>query len=332
MPPGSRADFGVAPEGKHPSGGHGATDSDAGDGGSAEEASATVQPPPTGWLALVGGRGVFGQTFDETTWTTRSVAREDLYAVTCATELSGWVAGANGYVAHTFDSGASFSVETTPFTATLRAIQFSNQELGVVAGDGGALALTKDGGAHWVAQDTGTSHALRGVTMSPVAHLILAVGDAGTLVESRDSGATWLVSSLPGAGNLRAVAADEAASVILAVDDEGHVFSTHEGPSAFERVATAPTALDAVALGPDAALAVAVGSNGTALAAREGGSWDALSTGTSADLHAALIVSRGERIYLGGDRGTLITSLDRGAHFSRVPLSTSAAIYALDDF
>ena len=58
------------------------------------------------------------------------------------------------------------------------------------------------------------------------------------------------------------------------------------------------------------------------------GDWSRLQTGTSSRLRAALA---GSRLYLAGDSGTLLTSLDNGAHWSPIDLATRADFYGLED-
>jgi photosystem II stability/assembly factor-like uncharacterized protein len=288
------------------------------------------KPAPGGWMALVAGSGIFGQAYDHIPWSTSVVASVDLFAVSCVTNVSGWVAGAGGYVAHTADGGWSFSIQTTPFTSDLRAINFASDTLGVVAGDGGSLALTPDGGLHWVAEPSATTAALRGAVIALGANTIVVVGDAASLVVSNDLGVTWHTSTILGAKNLHGVTADTAAKLVLAVDDAGQIWSSADAASSFTLVATAPQALDAVALSQDDSVAVAVGAGGTAWARFGTGSFAPLTTGTTANLHAAIVDTKKPALYVAGDNGTLRESVDDGAHFSSVALAIATPIYALD--
>jgi photosystem II stability/assembly factor-like uncharacterized protein len=94
--------------------------------------------------------------------------------------------------------------------------------------------------------------------------------------------------------------------------------------------ATAPAALDAIALSSDDSEALAVGAGGTAFARFGTGSFTTLATGSTENLHAAIIPSSNPDLYIAGDNGTLLTSADEGAHWTVVPLSISTPIYALD--
>lgn len=285
--------------------------------------------PSKGWAAFTASDGVFGQTFGDDPWTIQSVATGDLYAVSCVTNASGWVAGARGFVAHTADGGKSFQVEQVPFSSDLRALSFADESLGVVAGDGGALAVTHDGGAHWLARTSGTGASLRGTAVVASVGLILAVGDGGALLTSHDAGDTWQLGTITGAADLHAVTASPRATEILAVDDRGDIWSSTDMARSFTRVFAAPGALDGVQMLATGD-AIAVGAGGTAVARLGGSPWSLLSTGTKADLHAGVLVPEDGSIYVAGEGGTLLESDDRGAHFAPVRLMMTAPIYAVD--
>jgi photosystem II stability/assembly factor-like uncharacterized protein len=273
---------------------------------------------------------VFGQTFGDDPWSVRTVTSGDLYVVSCVTRSSGWVAGANGFVAHTADGGQTFVTQTTPFSSALRALSFADESLGVVAGDGGALAVTRDGGVHWTAAMSGTRATLRAAAAAATGSgLLLVVGDGGILEVSRDGGSTWQAGSIAGATNLHGVAIAPGATEILAVDDGGAVWSSADGARSFVHAFNAPAALDGVQMLPTGE-AIAVGARGTAVARLGGPAWSVLSTGTTVDLHAGAISPEDGRLYVAGDGGTLLESDDRGAHFSPVPLMMTAPIFDID--
>src|SRR5580693_4354172 len=106
-------------------------------------------PPPVRWRAAVGKAGAFAQTFDDVSWVTRSIAAQDLYAVTCVGNDDGWAVGAAGAVTHTLDGGRTWNWQDAHTTSALRAIRFGSATLGLLAGDSGMLAVTHDGGGTW---------------------------------------------------------------------------------------------------------------------------------------------------------------------------------------
>ncbi len=302
-------------------------------------ASACKNSSPSGdggssaWVAAVGAQGAFVQTFDDVSWTARDIGAHDLYAVTCVGNLDGWAAGAGGVVAHTTDGGQTWTSQDARTTVALRAIRFASAAVGVVAGDAGTLAVTTDAGATWRTVAPLTAVSLRGAAVASSAGLMLAVGDGGVVLRSVDEGASFALTSIPGAGDLRSVTSDPEAHSILAVDSNGSVWASTDAGEHFAREASAGASLDAVALSDDGTFAIAAGAHGTVLERGEDGTWQHVAAGTTADLHAAVIVGEGadSRHYVAGESGALLRSADRGASWSQVPTSSDAALYSLDD-
>ena len=158
---------------------------------------------------------------------------------------------------------------------------------------------------------------------------MIVVGDGGVVLRSADEGASFALSSIAGAGDLRSVASDSDAHLVLAVDG-GAVWASTDGGQHFARETTAGAPLEAVALSDDGTLAIAAGAHGTVLERSADAMWRSVPSGTTADLHAAVIVE-GSRHYVAGESGTLLESADRGTTWSRVTTSSRAALYSLDD-
>jgi photosystem II stability/assembly factor-like uncharacterized protein len=272
------------------------------------------------------------QTFDDASWTARTITMRDLHAVTCVGNYDGWAAGDGGIVAHTTDGGQSWTWQNVHTSVTLRSIKFGTSTLGLVAGDVGTLALSRDAGSTWSTLPVLTVVSLRGVAIAPDAGVMLAVGDGGVVLRSGDIGETWTGLTISGAGDLRGVATDPGAHRVLAVDSSGYVWSSTDGGVHFAAEASAGAPLDAVAMTDDGGLAVAAGARGTVLERLADATWHPVRSGTTADLHAALITGdSGSHHYVAGDSGMLLRSSDSGVTFSRVALATRANLYGLDD-
>jgi photosystem II stability/assembly factor-like uncharacterized protein len=293
----------------------------SGDGGS---------PPPGGWVAAVGAQGEFVQTFDDMSWSARSLGARDLLAVACVGNLDGWAAGAGGLVAHTMDGGRTWTQQDAHTSASLRAVRFASVGTGVVAGDAGTLAVTNDAGTRWTTIAPLTSATLRSAAVAANVGVMIVVGDNGVVLRSVDEGASFALGSIAGAGDLRGVASDADGHLVLAVDSLGAVWASRDAGEHFARETTAAAPLDAVALSDDATLAVAAGAHGTVVERGSDATWRPVASGTTADLHAAVIVE-GTRHYVAGESGTLLESVDRGTSWSRVATSSGAALYGLDD-
>jgi photosystem II stability/assembly factor-like uncharacterized protein len=124
------------------------------------------------------------------------------------------------------------------------------------------------------------------------------------------------------------VATTPDATEVLAVDDAGAIWSSTDGARSFVRAFVASAGLDSVQMQPTGD-AIAVGLAGTAVARLGGSVWSAVSTGTTVELHAGVIVPQGGSLYVAGENGTLLESDDKGAHFSVVPLMMTAPIFSL---
>jgi photosystem II stability/assembly factor-like uncharacterized protein len=119
---------------------------------------------------------------------------------------------------------------------------------------------------------------------------------------------------------------------VLAVDGSGTVWSSADGGIHFASEASAGAPLNAVSMSDDGARAIVAGSHGTVLERAVDASWRSVPSGTTADLHAALITGdSGSHHYVAGDSGTLLRSFDSGVSFSQVAIATRATLYGLDD-
>jgi photosystem II stability/assembly factor-like uncharacterized protein len=289
--------------------------------------------PPSGWRAVVGSSGFFGQTFDDVAWNHKTLRTESLYAVACFGNLTGWATGDDGTIGHTTDGGATWTWQSSGVTGKkLFALRFVDTTHGVAGGEGGALVATSDGGTTWRKVDgLGSLTTWRGAAAAADVRTLFVVGDAGALVRSTDAGATWanVLGSGLGTQDLRAVASDPGAHLVLVTDAAGEVWSSTDRGVTFHLETTAGAPLEAVSISESGGSAIAAGAHGTAIARSESGAWQPIDVGTKVDLHAALIA--GDATYLAGDEGTLVTTRDASAHWTTVPLGTKATLYGLED-
>jgi photosystem II stability/assembly factor-like uncharacterized protein len=289
--------------------------------------STTVQ-----WRAAVGAGGTLVQTFDDRTWTRRSVAvasgvAPDLFGVACVGNLNGWAAGAGGAIAHTTDGGQTWGAQDSRTTATLRAIRFGDALHGAAVGDVGTLLVTSDGGGTWRSVSTGFGGSLRGVVYAGA--LVVAAGDGGMLLVSSDAGMTFARRTVDGAGDFHGIASDPGAHLVVAVDAKGGAWASSDGAHGFAREAIVGAALDAIAIRDDGAIAIAAGASGTVLARDAAGAWHAAKTGTTRNLHAALVEATG--VYVAGDDGAILEAVDPSGGWSTIDTGTHAALWALED-
>jgi photosystem II stability/assembly factor-like uncharacterized protein len=286
-----------------------------------------------GWNSVVGGAGLFAQSFDDTPWEVRaSGTQAPLFSVSCASGTEGWVAGAGGLVSHTQDGGRSWATQQSGVDADLYAIRFGSLADGVVAGAGGALAATHDGGATWTTHSLPTTSSLRGAAYVGGPSVVVVVGDGGVVLRSTDGASTWTSRTLDATANLRAAASDAAGHALYAVDDRGQVWSSADAGATFALETTTTTPLAAVDVSNDGTFALAVGAEGAAFVRRNAQTWAPASVPSSVDLHAALVTGNDSLLYVAGDLGTLFASKDGGGSWILEALGTTAPLYGLDDF
>ncbi|MGY2290069.1 WD40/YVTN/BNR-like repeat-containing protein [Pseudomonas sp. SDO528_S397] len=189
----------------------------------------------------------------------------------------------------------------------------------VAVGEQGLIVLSDDNGQHWRQASVPTSVSLTSVTFASASHG-WAVGHAGVVLHTRDGGEHWalqLDGKQAAQRVLDAVPADDSRQLKTA---QGFVADGADKPwlavqFSNEREGTV------------------VGAFGLILHTRDGGatwqSWvDRLPNPAGNHLYA--IAVQGARLYIAGEQGTLWTSADGGARFTRLPSPYDGSFFALD--
>jgi len=287
---------------------------------------------PSGWRAAVGGGGLVLQTYDDQTWSARTVAPVDLYGVTCVSTLVGWAVGANGTIAHTTDGGSTWSMQDSHLSASLRAVRFADAQHGVVVGDGGALAFTSDG-ATWTPVSASSDDLTSVAATSAGVFYVTTAG--GSLLRSTDWGATYTTTLTMGSTVVSALTAAAATTTLVIVGDMlGHLWTSADGET-FTVEGTMMAPVTSISLAGEwgqsgswsSITALAVGEQGLIESRDAYGSWKPMASGTSANLHAVLVT--GTYGYAAGDDGTLLRF--DGSTWTGVTTQTTAALWSLDD-
>lgn len=117
------------------------------------------------------------------------VTREHLFAVE-ARDGHAWVAGFEGIIMHTANSGASWEQQTSPVNEDLYDISFVNSTTGWITGKKGVVLHTRDGGKNWTAQASGTDQRLFDACFIDD-QTGWIVGTMGTILHTTDGGVTW---------------------------------------------------------------------------------------------------------------------------------------------
>ncbi|MHA6577971.1 WD40/YVTN/BNR-like repeat-containing protein [Pseudomonas yamanorum] len=209
---------------------------------------------------------------------------------------------------------------TAPTQAVLIDIAQAGKRL-VAVGEQGLILLSDDSGQHWRQAPVPTSASLTSVSFA-TASQGWAVGHAGVIVHTVDGGETWhlqLDGKVAAQLVLDAVQASPGASARQLKVAQGFVADGADKPwlavhFSNEREGTV------------------VGAFGLILHTEDGGvswqSWvDRLDNPAGNHLYA--IVAQGTRMFIAGEQGTLWTSADGGAHFTRLPSPYDGSFFTL---
>lgn len=200
----------------------------------------------------------------------------------------------------------------------------------VAVGERGIIILSDDGGASWRQAKVPVSVTLAAVQF-PTPAEGWAVGHYGVILHSRDGGESW-TRQLDGVQAAQRMLDDARAQGRTAASAAG------AGPTA----AYLAEAQRLVADGPDkpflalhfsdARNGIVVGAYNLAFRTRDGGaSWTPISQrlDNPRGKHMYAVEARGNEVYIAGEQGLLLRSLDGGEHFERVELPYKGSFFAL---
>ncbi len=200
--------------------------------------------------------------------------------------------GYSGLLYRSQDGGLSWQRIPLPTSSSLYSVSLTKQAA-VIVGSAGIAFFSNDLGKTWTSVPTGTA-SLFGVTIYeqyyPKQNNIIAVGTGNTIVYSVNNGKTWKKPSYPsGSSTLYAVSLKD--SVGFAVGSGGTVYRT----------------------------------------LKAGVLWNALSVGVTKTLYSVCQSSSSSRakVIIGGSRGLLLISLNRGTSWKQIQLNTTSDILSV---
>lgn len=80
-------------------------------------------------------------------------------------QVTGWIVGDDGLVAHTADGGANWTASDAEIDLDLLAVHFVSQDIGLAVGTNGVIQRSEDGGLSWSAVANPTKQELHSVTL-----------------------------------------------------------------------------------------------------------------------------------------------------------------------
>ncbi|HZF00149.1 MAG TPA: YCF48-related protein [Planctomycetota bacterium] len=268
----------------------------------------------TGWI--VGNAGVIYRIRNASTtpaWDTQtSGTAEDLYDVFFTDPSNGYAVGNNGVVVKTGNGGVTWTVKSGPAvnpTPTFNAVDFTfNAAVGLAVGNNGTLVRSLDGGLTWSTFNTGIGPA------NLTAVSIPRQGSTTVAFVGSDTGAIFFNTNLQGPGTWTAATSGAFPTAIKALlfpkSDTAGLVTGAAGN--YARLTYTP----AVVTPPTAAtLAIAT----QALVPAPGGT-----------NYAAACDASGNNLYIAGDGGYVVKSIDGGATWAAVvPAAPNVSIRAL---
>ncbi len=138
----------------------------------------------------VGATGyITATTNGGTSWTTTRGSSRNLYGVYVASRTRAWAVGDAGTIITTSNTFTSWTSQSSPTSAPLRTVSFSDTLNGYIMGDNGTVLKTTDGGATWsLAQSpASTLNAMKFIS----ANEGWVVGDSGKIFTTTTGGAQW---------------------------------------------------------------------------------------------------------------------------------------------
>jgi len=201
-----------------------------------------------------------------------------------------WLAGEDGTLLRSLDSGATWSPVTTGVTASLRAIHQPSSSNYWIAGDGGTVIVSLDGGTSWLPRGVPQPADLTAI-FSRSSGVAYAIGSDGSIFRSDNVGEDWEIQS-----------SGTSADLLSGICPLGGATNT----------------------------AIVGGVGGVLLKTTDGGeTWAPRSSGTSADIRGFTTGSAGVIVAVCAD-GVILQSADTGETWEEVDTPLSADIYAID--
>jgi photosystem II stability/assembly factor-like uncharacterized protein len=175
---------------------------------------------------------------------------------------------------------------------------------------------------------------LKGGIPLPDGKAMLAWGSDGTVLRSED-GLAWTHVPADGIDDLAAIGTDASGQTLVAVGEKGAILRSRDGGRSFQAAKndTRDVDLRAVAWHPHTGAWIAAGTAGRVLRSTdEGLSWRPVSTGTSYDLHTAIVDARTGHLLIGGEEATLGISTDGGINWTLTKVDMPDPVAAILKF
>lgn len=121
-------------------------------------------------------------------------AGNSLRSVFFPNDSIGWIAGSDGFITKTSDSGVTWNQQISNTANTLKSIYFISDNKGWIVGESGKILYTNNGGANWTSQNSGTLQNLNSIYFLND-NMGWIGGDNGTILLTTNGGIRWFSKS-----------------------------------------------------------------------------------------------------------------------------------------
>lgn len=279
----------------------------------------------------------------QTNWkVNRAKGNGDLIAVFFTSAEKGWVAGDDGYLAWTADSGRSWTKQDIGTTENINEIYFRNDDNGYLVA-GKKMFITKDGGRNWqeikIYKPSDFRNSApeflsirfadkkRGIVIGSVLNKQERVIDS-LVMRTEDGGETWQRVFVPSKKELYHL--DFVGSTLCwIVGDDGLILVSYNGGVSFQPQKSGTT-MDLYNVDfRDAKEGYIVGSKGTILRTENGGeTWESILTEFPMTFMRVDFADDKNGVIVGYD-GTILRSTDKGKTWTKKISGTKDHLYGL---
>ena len=232
-----------------------------------------------------------------------------------------WVAGDNGTILMTSNTGANWIQQPSGTNNNLNSIQFVNPLRGFAAGNNGTILHTTDGGVTWISSNSGTIQDLLAVCFdyyvwSDSAYSLYALGKNGTILRTTNYGQSWIAQSGGTSNDLHEFYPFDWGSGWIA-GSGGTILKTVNSGANWVPVTSGTSqqlnSIQSIYQNGNMFGAIATGNNGTIVRSNTNGiTWFPIASGTANNLNR-MSYQYLNNIWTAGNNGTLLKSSDIGA-------------------
>lgn len=287
-----------------------------------------------GWVAAGGGfwdPKIFYTNNGGDDWIEAKDGDLNGYFAVCSSSPQGaWVAGEDGVLLRTTDTGSNWKEARQKWTpSSLKDVAFLDHERGWIGGTGAALFYTNDGGQTWTDRSPSVIPGNYQISaIEPLGDSKLWAVSYEKILFSSDGGSSWYV--LDSASSNLEDLQFRGSSRGWAVGQNGLILRTFDAGNTWQQASSSVSENLRAVHFPTDQTGWAVGSNGVILRSLDGGqTWQQQPSGTSSYLKGVHFLNDEEGWVVGND-GVILHTENGGDDWSTQASGTSEALHSVE--